>query len=119
MSAKFKSKDTDNLIYKQIKDQVDEYFIKTKQSRNANRKLYFKFFIQSCLLIASVMTIYSCSTFGILSLAYTLVGLTLLVLGINIGHDAAHHCITGNRKMDDFLFQFTYALQGSGDISTR
>lgn len=114
MSAKFISKDTDNLIYKQIKDQVDEYFIKTKQSRNANRKLYFKFFIQSCLLIASVMTIYSCSTFGILSLAYTLVGLTLLVLGINIGHDAAHHCITGNRKMDDFLFQFTYALQGSG-----
>lgn len=114
MAAKFKSKDTENLIYKNIKDKVNDYFDRTNQTRNANKKLYFKLFIQTSILISAVTTIYNCSSFGVLSVAYTIVGLSLLIIGINIGHDAAHHCITGNRKIDDFLFQITYALQGSG-----
>lgn len=111
--ARFESKDTKDLIFRQIKGKANEYFSKTNQTRNANAKLYAKVLVQTCIMIAAVVVIYQCSSFAILSFAYTVLGLILVIIGINLGHDAAHHCITGNRRVDDFLFEFSYALQGS------
>lgn len=113
MGVRFESKDTEGLIFRQIRAKANDYFSRTNQSRHANAKLWAKVLIQTAIMISAVVAIFSCSSFWVLSFSYTILGLILVILGINLGHDAAHHCITGNRKLDDFLFEFTYALQGS------
>jgi len=114
MSFKYLSKDSPDLILKQIKVKVDNYFLDNEYTKNGNGNLVLKFIAQLILVIVSVYWVFHTSSFLPLCLAYLSVGFSMLVLGINFGHDGAHGCLTGNKKIDGTLFQIIYGMQGLG-----
>jgi linoleoyl-CoA desaturase len=114
MSIKYSSKDSPDKILKQIKGKVDAYFITNQYSKNGNGYLILKFMAQLALVIGSVYWVFHATSYFSFCLAYLSVGFTMLILGINFGHDGAHGCLTGNKKFDGALFQIIYAIQGLG-----
>lgn len=114
MSFKYISKDSPDFILKQIKEKADGYFLTHNYTKNGNGYLVLKFIAQLLLVAGSVYWVFHASTPLFLCLAYISAGFTLLVLGINFGHDGAHGCLTGNKKFDGTLFQLIYAIQGLG-----
>ncbi len=114
MSFKYISKDSPDFILKQIKEKADGYFLTHNYTKNGNGYLVLKFIAQLLLVAVSVYWVFHASTPLFLCLAYISAGFTLLVLGINFGHDGAHGCLTGNKKFDGTLFQLIYAIQGLG-----
>ncbi len=111
---KYTSKDTPDHILKQIKARSDKYFENKKEGKNAGPLLWIKAFVFLAIFGAAFYTTFQIDSFIILCLLYLTMGTSLLLLGINLGHDAAHHCITGNKKIDDLLFQFSFNINGMG-----
>ena len=109
---KYESKDTSDHIFKQIRTKSEKYFASQEGGKNANPFLWFKFI--SMLIVAAVAYygILQSSSFLVLTLCYIVVATSLLIVGINIGHDAAHHCVTGNKKIDNFIFQTVFGING-------
>jgi linoleoyl-CoA desaturase len=114
MSFKYSSKDSPDLILKQIKGKVDDYFLTNNYTKNGNGYLILKFIAQLILVVASVYWAFHANNFLTLCLAFLSVGFTMLIMGINFGHDGAHGCLTGNKKFDGTLFQILYGIQGLG-----
>lgn len=114
MSFKYLSKDSPDLILKQIKVKVDNYFLDNDYTKNGNGNLALKFIAQLTLVIVSAYWVFHANSFLTLCLAYLSVGFSMLLLGINFGHDGAHGCLTGNKRFDGTLFQIIYAMQGLG-----
>jgi len=92
---------------------VDEYFARTGKSRTANGFIYAKAAIYAALATAAYAALLS-NTFGaagsfVLALVY---GLSVLLLAINISHDAAHIAVTGNRRIDTAMHRVLFGLVG-------
>ncbi len=109
---KYESKDTTDQIFKQIKKKADLYFSETKNTKNGNIALWIKFTIMLLILIPSYFLVLHATSYLYLTLSYILFGMIFLIIGINIGHDAAHHCVSGNRKVDNLIFNLIFSLQG-------
>lgn len=114
MSFKYSSKDSPDFILKQLKSKVDTYFLENNYTKNGNIYLLLKFIAQVAMTAASVYWVFHAQTLLHLILAYQCVGFSLLILGINFGHDGAHGCLTGNKSFDGTLFQLIYGIQGLG-----
>lgn len=109
---KYESKDVPDQIFRQIKAKTDRYFAITRLSKNANMWLGFKIAALILVIAMSYFSLLHSATFSQLFFSYLLFAGSFLLLGINIGHDAAHHCFTGKKKLDDFFFQLIFGLQG-------
>lgn len=109
---RFAHRDT-NGFRRALNARVDAYFARTAKSRFADRG----FWIEAALLTAVMLGAYAallCNVAGAFgSLALALVyGLTLLVLGMSVAHDAAHAAVTGNGRIDDAIQRSLMALLG-------
>jgi linoleoyl-CoA desaturase len=109
---KFQSKDSPDHIFKQIKAKVDSYLAKNKLHKYGNILIWLKFFVLVVFLGCAYYSLLHSSSFIQLVISYILFGWIFLVIGINIGHDAAHGCVSGNKKLDNFIFQMIFGLQG-------
>ncbi|MDB5012196.1 MAG: fatty acid desaturase [Daejeonella sp.] len=109
---KYGSKDVPEKIFRQIRAKTDRYFALTRSSKNANRLLGIKIGVLILIIGLAYFTLLHSTSFAQLLISYTFFAGAFLILGINIGHDAAHHCFTGNKKTDDFFFQLIFGLQG-------
>lgn len=92
MSFKYSSKDSPDFILKQIKAKVDDYFLANNNTKNGNFYLILKFIAQLALVTSSVYWVFHATSYLTLCLAYLSVGFTMLMMGINFGHDGAHGC---------------------------
>jgi linoleoyl-CoA desaturase len=110
--VKYKSKDSSDNIYQQIKNKTDRYFTYNTISKYGGGSLWLKFLSLSLLLSAAYYEVLHAHSFFILLISFVVFGLSFLLIGINIGHDAAHNCVTGNKRIDSLLFQLTFGLQG-------
>ncbi len=109
---KYESKDTSDHIFKQIRAKSEKYFASQKGGKNGNTYLWVKFISMMLLAIVAYYALLHAGSFLTLTLLYIVVATSLLIVGINIGHDAAHHCITGNKKVDNFIFQMVFGING-------
>ncbi len=109
---KYESKDTSDHIFKQIRSKSEKYFTSQKGGKNANAYLWIKFISMMAVAGLAYYALLHSSSFLFLTLCYIVVATALLIVGINIGHDAAHHCVTGNKKVDNFIFQSVFAING-------
>jgi len=50
---------------------------------------------------------------ALIILFYCLFGWTLLLLGFNLGHDAAHNCLPAGKKTNQFVFELVFAMLGA------
>jgi linoleoyl-CoA desaturase len=63
-------------------------------------------------IIGGYWSLTQIETFSGAVAAFFLLTFSSLILSINLGHDAAHHAVTGNKRTDDLIFQTIFALQG-------
>ena len=109
---KYETKDSKNKVHEQIRLKVDSYFKTKNITRNGNFSLLIKTLVLFGLLGFSYYCLVHSSSFSTLLFSFIAFGFVFLILGINIGHDAAHTCVTGNKQLDNLLFQLTFGLQG-------
>ncbi len=109
---RYASADTPELIYKQIRQGADSYFKENRLPKHATVFMAYKAAILVALIVGGYWSLTQLETFNGALAAYFLLTFPSLILSINLGHDAAHHAVTGNKRIDDFIFQAIFALQG-------
>jgi len=109
---KYQSKDSPNDTFKEIKLKANQYFADEHKQKDAKTRLIFKSVVLFLSLVVSYYFLLNTHSIPKLFLSYTLFGWIFLVIGINLGHDSAHNCVTGNKKIDNFLFQVIFGLNG-------
>ncbi|MBL7818912.1 MAG: acyl-CoA desaturase [Saprospiraceae bacterium] len=109
---RYASADTPNLIYKQIRQGAEKYFTVNKLPKHATAFMAYKAAVLVALIMGSHWSLTQLETFGGALAVYFVLGFASLILSINLGHDAAHHAVTGVKRTDDFIFQTIFALQG-------
>jgi linoleoyl-CoA desaturase len=108
-----KSAVTGDDIYPGIKAKVQRYFAGSGQQRYADSRIWIKAALLLLLSAGAYAWIITTASPLLLVTAYIFFSWFLLLLGFNIGHDAAHGCLTGNKKKDGILFSITFALLGA------
>lgn len=108
-APKFRSRDEGSL-YKRLQKKTEDYL--SRHGNKGKQLLAFKSVTFLAIAVAGYSGIFLANGFVPLLLCYVCFGGGLVLLGINIGHDAAHDCVTGNRKTDQRLFRFIFGIQG-------
>ncbi len=109
---RYASADTPQHIYKQIRQGAERYFKENKLPKHATAFMAYKAAVLVALIMGSYWSLTQLETFSGALAAYFLLSFTSLILSINLGHDAAHHAVTGVKRTDDLIFQTIFALQG-------
>lgn len=109
---RYASSDTPQHIYKQIRERADNYFKTNKLPKHATVFMAIKAAVLTVLIMVGYYALTQISTFSEALGAFFLLAFASLILSINLGHDAAHHAVTGNKRIDDLIFQTIFALQG-------
>lgn len=109
---RYASSDTPDLIYKQIRQAADTYFKEKKLPRHATVFMAYKAAVLMAFILGGYWSLAQINTFTGALLAFFVLTFSSLILSINLGHDAAHHAVTGVKRKDDLIFQSIFALQG-------
>lgn len=105
------AKDSDD-FYDVLKMRVDDYFQHNNLSRYGNQKIYRKALVLFPIYFLIYFSLFFIPSFWIASLSYVVLGLLMIILGINFGHDAVHHTISSNKKISK-LFKYTFEIAGA------
>ena len=109
---RYASSDTPELIYKQIRQAADAYFTEKALPKHATVFTAYKAAVLIAFIMGGYWSLTQIETFLGAVAAFFLLTFSSLILSINLGHDAAHHAVTGNKRTDDLIFQTIFALQG-------
>jgi len=107
------TKDEGSAFYKELRQQVDLYFLVNKTHNTGNGKMLFKivlYFTLNILFYALMLNSNSSVTFYVF---YLLMGLSILLTAFNISHDAAHGVAVKSKFWNKFLFSLSFNLQGN------
>ncbi len=104
--------DTPEQIYKQIRQGADKYFAEKGFAKHATVFTAYKAAVLVVLIIGGYWSLTQITTFSGALAAFFLLTFSSLILSINLGHDAAHHAVTGDKRTDDLIFQTIFAFQG-------
>jgi linoleoyl-CoA desaturase len=83
-------KDEGSEFYKELNEQIEQYFIRTGMKKTGNAKMFFKIFLYfglDILFYSLMITSHSVVAFYAF---YLLMGLSVLLTAFNVSHDAAH-----------------------------
>lgn len=96
-------KSNQDSFYKELKEQVDEYFKGKNIPKLGNFEMYFK----SALVILSFFFIYSLlfslSSSAAMIACYAFLGFNAALIMFNVGHDICHECYSKNRFLNSSL----------------
>lgn len=110
--TKYVKRVEDDEIYSEIRSLVNSYFQKYKLRKTGSPFLYLRGVILFIVALISYLILLNSSQYIIVQASYLSFGLCLLILGMTLGHDAAHHCLTGKLRWDNKIFQTIFILQG-------
>lgn len=111
---RIKFKKTDVAFKKELFQRVNQYFKNNNIEKTGNQFL----FIKSGLLLAAYIVVYllliiSTSPTALFS-CYISLGVLTIFVALNIGHDAAHHTFSSNKKVNNLLLYSFDFLGASG-----
>jgi linoleoyl-CoA desaturase len=109
---RYASSDTAEQIYLKLRQNAEHYFVENKLPKHATVFMAYKMGIFLLFIVAGYYGLTQSSEWTAVFSAYLLLTFASLLLSINLGHDAAHHALTGNPKIDDFIFQTIFMFQG-------
>ncbi|MCC2547645.1 fatty acid desaturase [Hymenobacter sp. BT175] len=110
--AKYTKRVENDETYSEIRFLANSYFQKYNLRKTGSTSLYVRGIILFILSLTSYWILLNSSQFVIAQAGYLSFGLCLLILGMTLGHDAAHHCLTGKLRWDNKIFQTIFILQG-------
>ena len=99
-------------VYSDIRKEVHDSLI-AKMSKSSDKLIWMK----AAVLILSAILFFIVSLRSqhgwLIILSYILFGWALLLLGFNLGHDAAHNSLPANKKINQVIFESVFALLGA------
>jgi len=107
------SKDEGNLFYKELRTKVDSYFKDNKIEKYGNNTMLFKIILYFTLVVGFYISTILSSNLTIFYTSYLLMGFFVLLNAFNVSHDAVHGVAVKNSKLNKFLFQLSFQLQGN------
>ena len=111
-NIRYKSADTEDKVYRQIRERSEAYFKENKKSKFADTAFWAKIILTTIIAFAAYFFILTATQYMVLAPAFVIFGMAMILISINLGHDAAHSAITGNKRIDDILFRVVFSTQG-------
>ncbi len=96
---------------KTLKQNIDQYFSDTGQSKKANALMAFKVTFFIIWMITGYLVLFTAQTFLQTLVGYLLSGTGALLTVITVGHDASHKALSRHPKVNQ-LFSHTWCLLG-------
>jgi linoleoyl-CoA desaturase len=109
---RYESTDTSDKIYSQIRQRSEAYFKENNLNKFADVNFWVKIAITTIIAVLSYAGIVLANSYFVLAVSFLVFGFAAMLISINLGHDAAHSAVTGNKRIDDNLFRFVFSLQG-------
>jgi linoleoyl-CoA desaturase len=107
------SKDNGSEFYKELTDELDDYFKVNNIEKSGNATMYFKMFLYFFLCGVFYYLMITASSVSLFYFFYLLMGLSILLTAFNVSHDAAHGVAVKSKSWNKFLFQLSFNLQGN------
>ncbi len=111
-NIRYESSDTSDKIYRQIRQRSEAYFKDQKRHKFADINFGIKVAVTLLLAIVGYVSILQATSYFVLAVSYLVFGFAAILISINLGHDAAHSAVTGNKQIDDIIFRLVFSLQG-------
>lgn len=106
-------------FYAELRSSIDEYFKKNEISYRANNKLFLKIAIMFSIYVLSYFSIYLFQeNVPVLFLVYAFLGGWSVLLGLNIGHDAAHNAIFKKKSSNELLL-YIFEILGTNSYNWK
>lgn len=113
-SIKFREDTRNDLFYQQLRESVQLYLDQGGHSGYATPLVWAKALLYSGLLLGAYLFIllghYS---FGQSLAAWSLLGVSGILLGLNLAHDAAHDALTPDKRLNKILFYLSFNALGA------
>lgn len=113
-TIKFKEETRDDAFYQHLRAAVNSYLQKGGYDAYATPLVWFKALLYSSLLLGAYLFIllgkYS---FGQSLGLWALLGISGILLGLNLSHDAAHDALSPNRRLNKILFYLSFNFLGA------
>ena len=106
-------KDNGTEFYHVLSLRVKQMLKEKNESRYANGLMIFKTILYFLLVFIFYGLLYTSNNFAWFYFFYLLTGLAVLLLAFNVSHDAAHDVITKNKRINSWLFSWSFNLQGN------
>lgn len=107
------TKDEGSAFYKELNQELEQYFTSKGIRRTGNRKMMFKIVLYFALdVLLYWLMITSTTSVGFYA-CYLLMGLCILLTAFNISHDAAHGVAVKSKFWNKLLFSISFNLQGN------
>jgi linoleoyl-CoA desaturase len=100
-------------FYHVLSQRVKQMLKEKNQSRYANRTMMFKTTFYFITVFVFYALLYMTTTVAMFYTCYLLTGLGVLLLAFNVSHDAAHDVLSKNKKLNSWLFAWSFNLQGN------
>lgn len=106
-------------FYTELRSSIDVYFIKNEISYRANKTLFLKIAIMFSIYLVSYFSIYLFNeNVTALFLVYAFIGGWSVLLGLNIGHDAAHNAIFKKKSSNEMLL-YIFEILGTNSYNWK
>ncbi len=104
-----------SLFFQSLDHDVEGLIVSTDILAKAKRRLWVKMIVYWCLHISSYLFLYFFPHHqsGGLLLNYLFTGLSGLFLGFNVSHDALHGAFSRNKRVNHWLYHFSFNIQGT------
>jgi linoleoyl-CoA desaturase len=107
------SQDEGTEFYRALIFRINEYFESNNLSYYGDHTMYLK--IGMYFGLVALFYLLMITSVGLVGFycCYLLLSLFILLTAFNVSHDAAHGVAVKNKKINDFLFQLSFNLQGN------
>jgi linoleoyl-CoA desaturase len=106
-------KDNGSEFYYVLSRRIKQMLAAKKESRYANRLMIFKTVLYFLLVFLFYGLLYTSVNLVWFYIFYLLTGIGVLLLAFNVSHDAAHDVLTRDKKINRWLFAWSFNLQGN------
>src|SRR5689334_7828191 len=107
------SRDEGTAFYRELNEKLDDYFSSKGIERTGNNVMFFKIALYLSLDVIFYILMVNSASMWSFYLFYLLMGLSVLLTAFNISHDAAHGVAVKSKRLNKFLFQLSFNLQGN------
>jgi len=114
MKIKYKS-GSSSLFFQSLDKELGQLISGTDIVQRTKRELWIKMIFYSLLHISSYLVLFLIEHERMegLVLTYVFIGLSGLLLGFNVSHDALHETFSKNKKVNHWLYHFSFNIQGT------
>ncbi len=119
-TIKFQQETVHDLFYQRLQRQVERYLQQNRQSGFASNLVWFKAFLYGGLYLGLYLSLlFANLSFGSSLAVWAMLGLAGILLGLNVGHDAAHDTLSTNKRLNDWIFRLCFGLLGANGYLWR